>query len=58
MSVEGLPTFRWSISLPSSGSNKLSRIPAWKQVTSRAETSVDFQQAIEHYVPEDSTLYN
>jgi hypothetical protein len=35
-SVESQPTFRRNISPPSSGSNKPSKIPAWKQVASRA----------------------
>jgi hypothetical protein len=54
LSVESQPTFRRKISHPSSGSkNTQSKMPAWKQVTSRAlsETSVDFQQTTWCYNP-------
>jgi hypothetical protein len=56
-SVESQPAFWRNMSPPSSGSNKPSTIPAWKQVAS-SNTSVDFQWTIQRYIPEDSTVHN
>jgi hypothetical protein len=69
-SVESRPTFRRKIYPPSSESkNKSSKIPAQKQVASRAttlkmeaiclsETSVDFLRITRRYIPEDNTPHN
>jgi hypothetical protein len=49
----------------SSGSNKLRKIPAWKQVAClqmeaicSSEKLVDFQRTTRRYIPEDNTLYS